>query len=227
MDNAARKIATKPYIVCAFHTPDYAPIAAGLAESLDRFGLEYHVSEVKPAGTWEANTRLKANFIAECLSKFPDRDILYLDADARLRKPPVIFDTITTDIAIRLFRVNKRGRTWLRPSANTIYFRNTATTRKLVDDWARRSTAAEDYEVDEDTLCSAIDAAVDLTITALPVAYSKVFDADGAEPIIEQLQVSRTKSRLLRRKRRSTHLGLAAAVAAVMGLACLWFYRSL
>ena len=139
----------------------------------------------------------------------------------------MIFDTITTDIAIRLFRVNKRGRTWLRPSANTIYFRNTATTRKLVDDWARRSTAAEDYEVDEDTLCSAIDAAVDLTITALPVAYSKVFDADGAEPIIEQLQVSRTKSRLLRRKRRSTHLGLAAAVAAVMGLACLWFYRSL
>jgi hypothetical protein len=206
-----------PYIVCAFYTPDYAPVVAGLVEGLDRLGLAYHLEEVPPAGGWEANTRLKPQFIASCLNRFSGQDILYLDADARLRKEPVLFNNISTDIAIRLFRVTKRGRTWLRPSANTIYFRNTVASRCLVESWVRLSAEAQPYEVDEDTLCRALDEAKELSITTLPISYSKVFDAEGSDPVIEQLQVSRDKPRMLRRQRQMKQFIVAGFVLAIIG----------
>ncbi len=210
----------KPYVVCAFYTPDYAQVVAGLAECLAKQGLDHHLEEVQPAGSWEANTRLKPGFIARCLTRFPDRDILYLDADARIHQAPVLFDAITTDVAIRLFRVTKRGRTWLRPSANTIYFRNTAASRALVDAWVRLTARAKPHEVDEDTLCRALDKAGSLSITALPLAYAKVFDAAGGAPVIEQLQVSRNKPRALRRQRqRRLWLAIGAGVFGLAGLA--------
>jgi len=210
----------RPYIVCAFYTPDYAPIVAGLAECLAKHGLDHHLEEIEPAGSWEANTRLKPSFIARCLTRFPDRDILYLDADARIHQPPILFDAVSTDVAIRLFRVTKRGRTWLRPSANTIYFRNTAASRALVNAWVRLTARAKSHEVDEDTLCRALDKADSLSITALPLAYAKVFDAAGGAPVIEQLQVSRKKPRALRRQRqRRLWLAIGAGVFGLAGLA--------
>lgn len=217
-EKTADRTNPKPYLVCAFYTPDYAPIVAGLADGLDRLGLAYHIEEVPPAGGWEANTRLKPQFIANCLSRFAGQDILFLDADARLRKDPVLFDNVSTDIAIRLFRVTKRGRTWLRPSANTIYFRNNVASRKLVDSWVRRSAEAQAYEVDEDTLCRALDEAEHISITALPQSYSKVFDAAGADPVIEQLQVSRNKPRLLRRQRQVKQFIAAGILLAIIGM---------
>lgn len=73
------------FIVCCFYTESYLTHALALKKSLDYFDLNYYFKQVEDAGYWEANTRIKPHFILECLQKFPDRNILYLDADALVK----------------------------------------------------------------------------------------------------------------------------------------------
>ena len=87
------------FIVCCFYTASYQEHAMRLKSSLDQFKISYYFSEVEDAGYWEANTRLKPHFVLDCLNKFPDKDILYLDADAVVKKPIDYFNRVTADVA--------------------------------------------------------------------------------------------------------------------------------
>jgi hypothetical protein len=51
---------TAPWIVCAWHTPDYRCWACELITSLDDRGIPHDIVEVpKLPGSWEANTMAK------------------------------------------------------------------------------------------------------------------------------------------------------------------------
>ncbi len=79
--------ANHAYIACAFYTPNYLPQITALKQSLDTHGISYFLKRYEKRPTWEEGTRLKPAFLGYCLEKFPDNDILYLDADAVVRKP--------------------------------------------------------------------------------------------------------------------------------------------
>ena len=212
------------YVVCAFYTPNYLPVVLHLKQSLEKFGLNYHLRCMEGRGSWEASTRLKPVFISECMEKFPDYDVLYLDADAVVKRPLDLCDTITTDVAIFFAPVVKNGKHLLSISGGTVYLRNTPGGRKFAHLWMSEEQNTHHLSVDEDMIYMAFPKFDGITFTALPRSYYKIFDANGPEPVIEHFQASRSQfklSRFLRKGRRAmlaTTGGVALVIATLLWL---------
>jgi hypothetical protein len=209
------------YVVCAFYTPNYSAKVLRLKSSLESLGLNYHLKRVERKSTWEATTRLKPIFVDECLTKFPNHDVLYLDADAVVHKVPVFFDGVTTDVALLFAPVMRDSKHLLSIAAGTVYIRNTPGGRKFTENWRSQESRANLLSLDEDMIYMAFPKFEGITFTALPRAYSKIFDSDGPEPVIEHFQASRGQfklSRLLRKGRRAIIIAGAAFVLAVAAI---------
>jgi len=215
----ARLDGKQSYIVCAFYTPNYLPQITQLKLSLEEQGLSHFLKRYERAQTWEATTRIKPVFVDHCLAKFPDKDILYLDADAVVRKPLTFLDGITTDIGMLLHPHQRKGRWHLRLSAGTLFLRNTEGGRRFARLWKEAEAKAGPLTVDEDMIYMALRGFEGITLTLLPYSYYKIFDARGPDPVIEHFQASRTQfkwSRSLKVLRRwAIGAGIAAAAAAL------------
>ncbi|MCV0371166.1 hypothetical protein [Filomicrobium sp.] len=211
------------YVVCAFYTPSYLENVLRLKASLDTLGLNYHLKCVEYKGSWEATTRVKPSFVVECLNKFPEHDVLYLDADAVVNDKPAFFDTVTTDVAL-LFAPTKRGRKpLLSIAAGTLYIRNTLGGRKFAEHWRDQEKRTGLLTLDEDMIYMAFPNFEGITFTALPRAYSKIFDSEGPNAVIEHFQASRAQfklSRLLRKGQRAVVVASAVLVLAI--IAIIW-----
>jgi hypothetical protein len=208
------------YVACAFYTPNYLPVVLSLKASLDKFGINYFLKCVERKTTWEATTRLKPVFVAECLRRFPDRDILYLDADAVVRQPLDFIATIKSDVGM-LFHPNKyAGRLVLRISAGTVFVRNTPGGRKFADAWKAQEAKAGVATVDEDMIYQAWPELEGVSITVMPLPYYKVFDSPGGGAVIEHFQASRSQTKIRKSIRRTMQLA-GWAVGGVILLALL------
>lgn len=188
------------FIVCCFYTDSYRSHALNLKESLDKFNLNYYFKEVEDAGYWEANTRIKPHFILECLKKFPNKNILYLDADALVKKPLDYFNTIDADVAFYKTKgLPGMSHDYL---ASTMFFSNTANTINLVEQWITEQVDGKQTQVDQDSLDVAMEKLGDtLTVEALNPSYIKIFDKDyDGDIYIEQYQASRGHTKLKRQK---------------------------
>src|SRR5699024_7816853 len=136
------------------YTESYLTHALALKKSLDYFDLNYYSKQVEDAGYWEANTRIKPHFILECLQKFPDRNILYLDADALVKKPLDYFNHITADVAF----YKTKGMAGMSHDylASTMFFRNTVNTIQLLEQWIAEQIDGRRTQVDQDSLDAAM-----------------------------------------------------------------------
>lgn len=211
------------YVVCAFYTSNYSAKVIRLKSSLERLGLNFHLKRVERKSTWEATTRLKPVFVVECLKRFPNHDILYLDADAVVHKTPDFFESVTTDVALLFAPVVRDSKRLLSIAAGTVYIRNTPGGRKFADNWRSQESRTGLLSLDEDMIYMAFPKFEGITFTALPRAYSKIFDSDGPDAVIEHFQASRGQfklSRLLRKGRRA--VVVAAAILAIAVLAIIW-----
>lgn len=209
------------FIVCCFYTASYQEHAMRLKSSLDQFKISYYFSEVEDAGYWEANTRLKPHFVLDCLNKFPDKDILYLDADAVVKKPIDYFNRVTADVAF----YKTKGMPGMSHDylASTMFFRNTEPTKALVKQWIAEQVDGKETQVDQDSLDAAmIKFESKITVEPLPAGYIKIFDKDyEGEIYIEQYQASRGQTKLRRQKiRRRNRIVI---LGAVMVLAISFF----
>lgn len=205
------------FIVCCFYTASYQEHAMRLKSSLDQFKISYYFSEVEDAGYWEANTRLKPHFVLDCLNKFPDKDILYLDADAVVKKPIDYFNRVTADVAF----YKTKGMPGMSHDylASTMFFRNTEPTKALVKQWIAEQVDGKETQVDQDSLDAAmIKFDNKITVEPLPAGYIKIFDKDyEGEIYIEQYQASRGQTKLrrqkIRRRNRTIILGAVIVLA--------------
>ncbi len=215
------------YIVCAFYTPSYEDNVLRLKASLDRLGINHHIVRCKPRATWEATTRLKPGFIVDCLDRFPNFDIVYIDADAVVHKVPKFFETVSTDVAMLFSPLTAKGRRRLSLASGTLLVRNTAGGRRFGVTWRDEEARNGPLSLDEDLLYGAFPLLEGVTFTALPRAYSKIFDSPGSEVVIEHFQASRDQlklSGLMRRAKRAGRvIGFAAlTVLAVVGVMSLF-----
>ncbi len=210
------------YIACGFYTPNYLPQILSLKASLEAQNINHFLKRYDPRGGWEANTRMKPVFVAYCLDKFPDRDIVYLDADAVVRKPLAAFDTMTSDVTMLFHPTFEYGRWYLRISAGTVAVRNTPGGRKFANLWAAGENKAKKTTVDEDMVYMAFDEMAGVSITVLPKDYYKIFDAPGSDPTIEHFQASRAQPKIMKRRRRA--LQLAGWTLGALGAAALIVY---
>lgn len=207
------------FVVCAFYTANYLERVRTLRASLQRFRINYHFQQVDGRTSWEATTRIKPDFVIDCLKRFPNHDVLYLDADAVVRSYPDFFDRVTGDVALLFSPVIKRGKRLLSIAAGTLYIRNTPGGLRFAETWRRQELKAGPLSRDEDMIYMAFDEFWGITFTALPRSYSKIFDGIGPEPVIEHFQASRKQFKAARWLRRTARVGIAAVVSlAIYGL---------
>lgn len=215
--------ANSHFVVCCFYTPNYASHAENLLQSVQRFGLNHCVKQYEDRGYWEANTRIKPEFVLECLQRFEGRDVLYIDADAEIKKELSFFEGLDCDICA--YDGSGQAHMSHKYLASTIFFKNTAATHKLVQDWiaAQDDKNAGKFQVDQDSLDMAMAQNADqLNVLPMPERFIKIYDrpADGQEPHIVQYQASRSTTKLrrkwIRRRNTAVGIGLLLVLAAVL-----------
>lgn len=207
------------YIACGFYTPNYLPQILSLKASLEAQKINHFLKRYEPRGGWEANTRMKPVFVDYCLNKFKGTDIVYLDADAVVRKPLKAFDNMTSDVTLLFHPTKERGKWYLRISAGTVAVRNTPGGRKFAKLWKDGEAKATTTTVDEDLVYMAFADMAGVSITVLPADYYKIFDAPGSDPVIEHFQASRGQFKIRKTVRRT--LQKAGWVLGVLALAYL------
>ncbi|MCH9809032.1 MAG: glycosyltransferase family 77 protein [Alphaproteobacteria bacterium] len=208
------------FVACVFYTDNYTCQVKRLKESLEILGINHHLKLLPRRTTWEATTRLKAGFVADCLDKFSDFDVLYLDADAVVREPPDFFESVAGDVGVLFTPTFRKGRPCLTIAAGTLYVRNTPGGRRFAEAWRAQEANVGVLGLDEDMIYAAFEDFAGVSFTALPRSYSKIFDAEGPKPVIEHFQASRGQfklSKLARRGKRFVPI-FGVAGAAVIGL---------
>jgi hypothetical protein len=201
------------YVVCAFYTPNYLPQVLNLKASLDALGINHFLKRYERRETWEATTRLKPVFLGAALARFPDHNVVYLDADAVVRQPLTFFDEMAGDVSLLIHRANARGRNYLRLASGTIFVRNSEGGRRFAAAWAAEEANSGPLTLDEDMIYMAFDKLTGVAIAPLPVAYCKIFDRpDGIDPVVEHFQASRGQPKLAKSARRNRRLALIAGI---------------
>lgn len=74
-------------------TPYETVITENLYPSLLNWNLKHDIAGIKDLGNWGANTSFKPEFIKDMLIKHKE-PIVFLDADAKIHKNPVLFNEI-------------------------------------------------------------------------------------------------------------------------------------
>jgi len=99
-DGASLKPSGHPLIV-SYYTPGtaYETLAMALQEDARRLGLPARIEPRPPLGSWVENCAQKAGFIRE-LHRELRRPLLWLDADARLRRPVRLLEGISADLGV-------------------------------------------------------------------------------------------------------------------------------
>lgn len=215
---------TDSFLVCCFYTDSYSDHALSLKKSLDDFNLNYHFKQVEDAGYWEANTRIKPHFILECLQQFPNKNVLYLDADAVVKQPLNYFNKIVSDIAVyHTKRAQGMSHNYL---TGTIFLKNNPVTRGFLAQWCTLQSDCKDTIVDQDSFDHAMEISnLLLAVQDLPLGYIKIFDKDyEGEVYIEQFQASRGQTKLKRQKirRRNRIVGGLLVVIIVVIVYSVW-----
>lgn len=173
-------------LYCSFYAGEgYAKEAAGLVETLTAWRLPYVVEERADAGSWEKNCGGKAAFLLDVRRRHPNRPLVWLDADARVREYPSLFDYLTADI----------GAHWMNHIellSGTLFIGTSSNADKLLKVW-RDGCEASPSEWDQRVLQRIItDWQGPLSIADIPASYCAIFDANMAtQPVIEHMQASR------------------------------------
>lgn len=208
--------ASDSFLICCFYTDSYRDHALSLKQSLDNFNINYYFKEVEDAGYWEANTRIKPHFILECLKQFPEKDVLYLDADALVKKSLDYFNHITADVAFYKTKgMSGMSHDYL---ASTMFFKNTPNTIKLVQQWIAEQVNGKRTQVDQDSLDMAMEKLGNtFTVEPLNPGYIKIFDKDyNGDVYIEQYQASRGHTKLKRQNIRTRNRIIGVGVLVII-----------
>jgi hypothetical protein len=200
-----------PFYV-SFFTPLYQDEAAGLVESLDRFGLEHEVVAMADRGGWQRNTREKAWLLGLTLFAHPRRPVVWLDADARVRAFPELFEIWAQREALKQLghdlgplpapdfaahwkpKPAPYGGTEL--LSGTLYFSGSKASIELVEDWRERCESHPD-DYDQLSLENVVKEQSRLSVVDLPSSYTCIFDAEPSmgPPVICHYQASRRLKR--------------------------------
>ena len=200
-ENANISNATQSLMVVGYYTVDtpYEQEAQNLIQSLTRLGLQKDIVGVKTLGNWQANTRFKAGFMLDMLIKYPNHKLLYVDVDAVMHAPPVLFNNYKCDIAVRWQDFQWRKNECL---SGTIYMENNHRTQRLCRLWrdinineGNETSRMEQWNLDT-VIQQMKNEDPSFTYKNLPPEYTFIFDImkgiyPNSKPVIEHFQASR------------------------------------
>lgn len=177
----------RPIFVSYFTTgTPYAEEATGLVETLDKFGLTSDVVGVPSLGSWHLNCGYKPQFMMGMMRKWPGVPLVWIDADARIRRLPKFFNRLGEFD----FACHRRGGSEL--LSGTLYFGPTMWARKLLACW-QVECESNPTRWDQVSLDAAVSSLPLVKVADIPASYVRICDADdmGDEIVIEHLQASR------------------------------------
>ena len=173
----------------SFYTPTYEKEAAGLRDSLDAFGLDHSLVAVPSRGNWIKNCAFKPAFLLRMMGARPGRALVWIDADGRIKKYPVIFESLDCDFAAHW----RNGEELL---SGTMYFAPTIAARMLLEKWQVRMQLHPDVW-DQKALAEIVDVKPDwLRVARLPPEYTAIFDAGMVQPGTETILHMQASRRL-------------------------------
>lgn len=211
---------SQSFIICCFFTPSYEINVQGLQASLEALDISYYLQPIADQGYWEANTRAKPHFLLHCLKHFPKYNIVYLDADAAVKKPLDYFDRLSADIGVyETHRQKGMSHDYL---TGTIFLRNCPATLSFVEQWCQQQLNCNRTMVDQDSFDAAMRLCRDdLQVESLPLGYIKIFDREyDGDVFIEQFQASRgqtkLKRQLIRRRNKFIIIGTLSLIILII-----------
>jgi hypothetical protein len=175
-------------VIVSFYTPAYEAEAREMERTARAFGFFTDVRAVPDLGDWCANCAQKPAFIRDRMRDYPGRPVVWLDADARVRKPPVLLCHLRCDFAAH-------WRYGVELLSGTMLFNPTPAAMALAERWCEAQQRAPGTW-DQQTLQKVVEfGAVDgLKVHHLPPEYTAIFDARLCPPdevVIEHMQASR------------------------------------
>lgn len=177
-------------IIVSYYTKDtgYEEQVEHLKHTLRRFNLANDVVGIQNQGDWHKNTYYKPKFIMEMMKKYPDRPIVFVDADARIRNNPVLFNDLDCDFAC-YFHHRKEL------LSGTLYFGNTEGSRYIMNEWLEEDAKHPKTHMPQKNLRAVFDRVKNkINWRELPVEYCMIFDSrlrHSVNPVIEHYQLSR------------------------------------
>ena len=178
-------------VIVSFYTKGtgYEEQVKQLKITLKRFNLENDVVGIKDRGSWHKNTYYKPLFIQRMMNKHRGRSIVYIDADAKMRMNPVLFNNFNYDFAC-YFHAARRELL-----SGTLYFGNTKGARYLVRKWIEEDRVHPNTNMPQKNLRTVFDREKDnIEWKELPVEYCMIYDSRSrydVNPIVEHFQLSR------------------------------------
>jgi len=182
------------FVICSYFTIDtpYQEVAHEyLMSSLYEHNIiNSDIRGILNLGSWSKNTSYKPTFIKQMLENHPDKDIVFLDADAEVIQYPALFDAIPEEynIAVHLLDRDK----WYNRDAGgveellsgTLFVRNCPEALDLVEKW-ERLCAVEPTRWEQKLLQTIIEEE-NVSIYELPLSYCYIKTMpDGSEPNIK------------------------------------------
>lgn len=188
-------------ITVAYYTDDdYKLEMLNLQESLVHYRVMHLLREIESC-SWHKAVRYKPTFIRDCLRDFSEADgILYLDADAVVRRPLPMNDFKDCHFAAVWFRRNRHAKEEI--LTGTMFFANTPTTMSMVEQWVELTPQFRHSETPEqDALKVVWEQNQERLITKiLHPGWCYIFDDfktlyPDMIPIVEHFQASRKYKR--------------------------------
>jgi hypothetical protein len=180
-----------------------------LFPSIQKHNLDYVIEGVHSKGTWLKNAALKPTVLKQIFkSDFNKHDsYVLLDADSTIEKYPQLFFDIPLeyDMAVHYLDFAK----WYQREgakkellSGTLFIRNNAKTKKLINEWEHISSTEDKWE--QKVLQDLLITHTDIKVYELPLEYCYIATmSDGSEPIIKcdavikHHQVSRVLKRVI------------------------------
>lgn len=167
------------FVIVGFFTPDYRPIAEGLAASIERHSdpakIAYHLYAVaKPEGThWHDIIMMKAQIILRAMAQYPGLPVAFMDADCRINGDISTLADLTLG-DIRMAYVIK-GQPKQHPiywtSSRVLVVRPVEAAKLLMLNWMHLCQSAT-VKNDETILAIAISITPQVKIEILPFEFS-------------------------------------------------------
>lgn len=188
------------YKIITYYTSNYKEVFEKyLMPSLNKLNLDYLVIEIENLGSHQKNANYKPQFIYDALNKL-NTDIVFLDADAEVLQNPILFNTLTCDIACHLLDWNSwynktNGQKEALPG--TLFVKNNDKMKLFIKKWAE--LAKDSYKWDGHILQEMLKEDKSIVFYNLPLSYCYIKTLpDGKfprvvvkEPIIVHNQISR------------------------------------
>jgi hypothetical protein len=191
-------------LVIGYYTKDseYKKEIRGMEQTARFFGLDVHIYEMESLEDWHYNCLLKPTVIEQAMKDFPKRPLLFLDADARIRKYPELFDGWMTNFGYCQFdwaNVPDATRQDTEVSSAVLFIRPTVATKDLIFRWkdaCERCISNKEKVFDQQVLAKVLQSwkvPKECVVERIPMSYNQIFDtmAGLGEPVIEQMQASR------------------------------------